>query len=1348
MGAAGGESFGKTDYDKLSFKNLSEGVVLVNGATQKGPENGPMIGGLSSLSMLAGIVFRVPPSVAAVFGAFQKNNALRVTGAEDITLTDHDDVVWHSNFSKLGSFLTGWPEGADYPKYGSIHGGGGHDVIYIDNPEFIGAGKPVGPAPAAGEADKRPIASQELRLTVYGDDGEDRLIARGGEGAILVGGAGRDFLYNTSWKGQLYGDSIDGAGAKSTDVFWWSAGSFVMDAGKEDILQFFGLPLTGGTNTILGLPTKQTKWAYDWVLPFVRYGLSDSNQLIVQSWLGNVVNHQLRPADEVLKSSMIVENFDFGEGGNWAHPARGDLNMTFRIVTRDNGPNAMNGFYTVWGALIAELDALKTFFKLLAWSTKDDPLVLDLDGDGIETSSKSQGGVHFDFNGDGFAEMSGWVGADDGLLVYDRDGNGKIDDISELFGAPGGSGFGELRLLDDDASGVIDAGDVVFDKLQVWRDLDQDGVSQQGELFSLADLGIASIDAVGAPLNVTAPSGTLLREQATFTRADGTTGNIFEAIFETNPIDTVFRGDRGTADWVIKNAKGAAFDAKGYGKLASLSAHLSNDLVLSDTVRATAAAMTTPDLATLRKQAAPVLGAWAASLATTRELTPVKVMTDANGAALVDRAVYVEDAAGGYWRLNSGAPLLDAQGQVIARPRLADFYNRPAEADGGQWRIEQLFSPSDRARPLTGRDERAYRVRVENGRAVVEDFGVEVSDAQGSYWRLASGAAVLGADGAIVERPTLADLRRFAQGAGEEWRVEAFGYNPIAALPFDKTAVYLIDGIVTQYAVHVTDAQGGFYVWSENLDRALELQHEQGRPSTFNLRNYAIDFETLPEASATDDSHYRVEVMSVGQFRYASALSGVEFRPEVLYATVNPATGFLEYRSGGIGGGALSNPDGGYASVVAPTLGLFDDLMRQYLHMSRAVAVRLASQGGLAEYFRGLDYQAADDVFVPAGGRELAPMLQAIFERAPDGEAATIDYLNDWNDILNVVYPDYRPAAEEDLSKEALFQMIVAAYENVGGTANPLDVTLVKAASLLSVEEERIVTHAAGATLVEGTAGDDIIYVSSGDQTFEGGVGADTYVVGKDFGHDTIRDVELALRGASPDVLRFAHVASDQVFAFKDGLDLVIQVLGADDVLTVKNQFLGKQYGLFGGNLNDDTEMVQIVFADGIVWNALDIAIATSHPLDSNDVVMGTPTMDVLDGGRGNDIMRGGRDGDIYIYKVGDGGDIIEEQNDDFLGPNGAAVDLLAFGDGIEADNMRFVRNGRSDDLAIVFTDADGVPTGDRLEIRNQFELHEHRTPGSDLDRPHRTAGVLRQQLHDAGRRHAEGRRKRQDRWR
>jgi hypothetical protein len=44
-----------------------------------------------------------------------------------------------------------------------------------------------------------------------------------------------------------------------------------------------------------------------------------------------------------------------------------------------------------------------------------------------ETTSKENSGVYFDHDNNSFAEQSGWVGKDDGLLVFDKNNNGKID---------------------------------------------------------------------------------------------------------------------------------------------------------------------------------------------------------------------------------------------------------------------------------------------------------------------------------------------------------------------------------------------------------------------------------------------------------------------------------------------------------------------------------------------------------------------------------------------------------------------------------------------------------------------------------------------------------------------------------------------------------------------------------------------------------------------------------------------------------------------------------------------------------------------------------------------------------
>ena len=61
------------------------------------------------------------------------------------------------------------------------------------------------------------------------------------------------------------------------------------------------------------------------------------------------------------------------------------------------------------------------------------PLVLDLDGDGIELTELGATATWFDLDADGFAERTRWVAPDDALLALNRDGNGIIDDISELF---------------------------------------------------------------------------------------------------------------------------------------------------------------------------------------------------------------------------------------------------------------------------------------------------------------------------------------------------------------------------------------------------------------------------------------------------------------------------------------------------------------------------------------------------------------------------------------------------------------------------------------------------------------------------------------------------------------------------------------------------------------------------------------------------------------------------------------------------------------------------------------------------------------------------------------------------
>lgn len=125
------------------------------------------------------------------------------------------------------------------------------------------------------------------------------------------------------------------------------------------------------------------------------------------------------------------------------------------------------------------------------------PIVLDLNGDGVDLISRGASNVSFDMDGDGVVNRTGWVGAGDGLLALDRNGNGRIDSGAEISFVADVDGaitdLEGLRAYDTNENGMIDASDVGFSDFVVWRDKNQDGVSQTGEMSRLGDAGIASI---------------------------------------------------------------------------------------------------------------------------------------------------------------------------------------------------------------------------------------------------------------------------------------------------------------------------------------------------------------------------------------------------------------------------------------------------------------------------------------------------------------------------------------------------------------------------------------------------------------------------------------------------------------------------------------------------------------------------------------------------------------------------------------------------------------------------------------------------------------------------------------
>ena len=159
-----------------------------------------------------------------------------------------------------------------------------------------------------------------------------------------------------------------------------------------------------------------------------------------------------------------------------------------------------------------------------------DPLVFDLDGNGVNLSSVDKG-VFFDMNGDGSRDKTAWVSGGDALLALDRNGNGSIDDGHELFGEQNGAtdGFAELARFDQDGNGAIDANNSIFNSLIL--------LHADGGMSRLRDEGITSIKldiAVGlkAPAEQQRLDGGVVASKSEFTRTDGSRGTVADVLFD------------------------------------------------------------------------------------------------------------------------------------------------------------------------------------------------------------------------------------------------------------------------------------------------------------------------------------------------------------------------------------------------------------------------------------------------------------------------------------------------------------------------------------------------------------------------------------------------------------------------------------------------------------------------------------------------------------------------------------------------------------------------------------------------------------------------------------------------
>ncbi|NLK67429.1 MAG: hypothetical protein GX282_08155, partial [Campylobacteraceae bacterium] len=180
-----------------------------------------------------------------------------------------------------------------------------------------------------------------------------------------------------------------------------------------------------------------------------------------------------------------------------------------------------------------------------------DPLVLDLNKDSkISITSYENSDAYFNHKDDGVKIKTSWIGKEDGILVLDKNNNGTIDNGNELFGnfteisdsenksKLATHGFEALKAHDLNSDNVIDENDAVFSSLKIWQDMDEDAITDEGELKTLSELGIKSLNLNYEDSNIKVNSKDSITQISSYSTTSGETHEMVDVSFGVNSVDT------------------------------------------------------------------------------------------------------------------------------------------------------------------------------------------------------------------------------------------------------------------------------------------------------------------------------------------------------------------------------------------------------------------------------------------------------------------------------------------------------------------------------------------------------------------------------------------------------------------------------------------------------------------------------------------------------------------------------------------------------------------------------------------------------------------------------------------
>ena len=784
--------------------------------------------------------------------------------------------------------------------------------------------------------------------------------------------------------------------------------------------------------------------------------------------------------------------------------------------------------FTAWGVGWSLFKTAQEQYEKLNRDGKHhvyDPLALDLDGDGIETvATKGFAGALFDHRSQGIRTATGWISADDGLLVRDLNGNGIIDNGAELFGdntklADGSfakHGYAALAELDSNGDGIVSAADAAFQTLRVWQDLNQDGISQTNELRTLEELGIQSLDVTYKDVNKNLGNGNTLAQQGSYTKKDGTTAQAGDLLLAA---DNLYSRFKDKVELTAEQAKAA--NLSGIGRLRDLreAAALSGDL--ANVLKAYSAADTKEAQMALLDS---LIHEWAETDSEWGKKPPMRLSTDWTQTA------------------NEGIALTPAQAERLKNNRLM-FLSEKAQAaiDAVRDRIAVLDA-------YTGQDSSTLYYMSE------EDALNIVKVTNNTYESLAKNIY----QNLLFQTRLLPYLNQISfKMENDTFTLDFSGlvqaFNHVKETNPQKAFVDLAEML----------AYGELRSWYEGRRLMADYVEEAKKAGKFEDYQKVLGQETVALLAKTSGTQADDTLQNVGFGHNKNvSLYGNDGNDTLIGGsgndTLNGGSGSDTYVFGkGFGQDTVYNYDysTGRKDIIRFTDGITADMLN-FTREGEHLLIKAkdgSEQVTVQHYFQndGSGAYRIDEIHFDNGKVLDVATVKELVQQSTDGSDRLYAYqsgstLNGGlgNDTL------YGADGNDLLNGDAGNDSIYSGNGNDtlnGGEGND---------TLYGYNGNDVLNGGEGNDHLSGEDGNDTLIGGSGNDTLNGGSGSDTYVFGKGFGQDTVYNYHV---DKNSDTMHFKGFKAADVHFIRSGSDLVLSTSEQDNV-RISGFFYGENH--------------------------------------------------------------------------------------------------------------------------------------------------------------------------------------------